>query len=38
MLFGNPTKKSHEARKKSKELLEEAKRKVEEMIEKGGEN
>lgn len=29
-------KKSHEARKKSKELLEEAKRKVEEMIEKGG--
>ena len=26
---------SHEARKKSKELLEEAKRKVEEMIEKG---
>lgn len=28
-------KKSHEARKKSKELLEEAKRKVEEMIEKG---
>ncbi len=28
---------SHEARKKSKELLEEAKRKVEEMIEKGGE-
>jgi len=27
--------KSHEARKKSKELLEEAKRKVEEMIEKG---
>ncbi len=27
---------SHEARKKSKELLEEAKRKVEEMIEKGG--
>ena len=28
--------KSHEARKKSKELLEEAKRKVEEMIEKGG--
>ena len=29
--------KSHEARKKSKELLEEAKRKVEEMIEKGGE-
>jgi len=31
-------KKSHEARKKSKELLEEAKRKVEEIIEKGGEN
>lgn len=31
-------KKSHEARKKSKELLEEAKRKVEEMIEKGGNN
>ena len=31
-------KKSHQARKKSKELLEEAKRKVEEMIEKGGEN
>ncbi len=30
--------KSHEARKKSKELLEEAKRKVEEMIEKGGDN
>jgi restriction endonuclease S subunit len=30
-------KQSHEARKKSKELLEEAKRKVEEMIEKGGE-
>ncbi len=30
--------KSHEARKKSKELLEEAKRKVEEMIEKGDEN
>lgn len=30
--------KSHEARKKSKELLEEAKRKVEGMIEKGGEN
>lgn len=30
-------KKSHEARKKSKELLEEAKRRVEEMIEKGGE-
>lgn len=29
---------SHEARKKSKQLLEEAKRKVEEMIEKGGEN
>lgn len=29
--------KSHEARKKSKELLEEAKTKVEEMIEKGGE-
>lgn len=29
-------KKSHEARKKSKELLEEAKRKVEEMVEKGG--
>lgn len=29
-------KKSHEARKKSKELLEEAKRKVEKMIEKGG--
>lgn len=28
--------KSHEARKKSKELLEEAKRKVEKMIEKGG--
>ena len=28
--------KSHGARKKSKELLEEAKRKVEEMIEKGG--
>ena len=28
-------KKSHEARKKSKELLEEAKRRVEEMIEKG---
>ncbi|OGK09915.1 hypothetical protein A2767_01575 [Candidatus Roizmanbacteria bacterium RIFCSPHIGHO2_01_FULL_35_10] len=28
--------KSHEARKKSKELLEEVKRKVEEMIEKGG--
>ncbi|MDP2838347.1 MAG: restriction endonuclease subunit S [Candidatus Moranbacteria bacterium] len=28
---------SHEARKKSKQLLEEAKRKVEEMIEKGGE-
>ncbi len=28
---------SHEARKRSKELLEEAKRKVEEMIEKGGE-
>jgi len=28
--------KSHEARKKSKELLEEAKRKVEDMIEKGG--
>ncbi|MCX6791495.1 MAG: restriction endonuclease subunit S [Candidatus Gottesmanbacteria bacterium] len=28
--------KSHEARKKSKELLEQAKRKVEEMIEKGG--
>lgn len=27
--------KSHEARKKSKELLEEAKRKVEEMIESG---
>lgn len=31
-------KKSHDARKKSKELLEEAKRKVEEMIEKGGDN
>ena len=31
-------KKSHEARKKSQELLEEAKRKVEEMIEKGGTN
>lgn len=30
--------KSHEARKKSKQLLEEAKRKVEEMIEKGGGN
>lgn len=30
--------KSHEARKKSKELLEEAKRKVEEIIEKGGES
>jgi restriction endonuclease S subunit len=30
--------KSHEARKKSKELLEEAKRKVEEMIEKGDKN
>ncbi len=30
-------KKSHEARKKSKEQLDEAKRKVEEMIEKGGE-
>lgn len=30
--------KSHEARKKSKELLEEAKRKVEEMIEKGSGN
>ncbi len=30
-------KKSHEARKKSKDLLEEAKRSVEEMIEKGGE-
>ncbi|MDD5147142.1 MAG: restriction endonuclease subunit S [Candidatus Daviesbacteria bacterium] len=30
--------KSHEARKKSKELLEEAKRKVEEMVEKGGES
>ena len=30
--------KSHEARKKSKELLEEAKRKVEEMIEKGDNN
>lgn len=30
--------KSHEARKKSKELLEEAKRKVEKMIEKGGDN
>jgi restriction endonuclease S subunit len=30
--------KSHEARKKAKELLEEAKRKVEEMIEKGGGN
>jgi len=29
--------KSHQARKKSKELLEEAKRKVEEIIEKGGE-
>lgn len=29
---------SHEARKKSKDLLEEAKRKVEEMIEKGGDN
>jgi restriction endonuclease S subunit len=29
---------SHKARKKAKELLEEAKRKVEEMIEKGGEN
>lgn len=29
---------SHEARKKSKELLEEAKRTVEEMIEKGGDN
>ena len=29
---------SHEARKKAKELLDEAKRKVEEMIEKGGEN
>jgi len=28
---------SHEARKKAKELLEEAKRKVEEMIEKGDE-
>lgn len=31
-------KKSNEARKKSKELFEEAKRKVEEMIEKGGKN
>lgn len=31
-------KKSHEARKKSKQLLEETKRKVEEMIEKGGDN
>lgn len=31
-------KRSHEARKKSKGLLEEAKRKVEEMIEKGGES
>lgn len=31
-------KKSHEARKKSKQLLEEAKRRVEEMIEKGGDN
>ena len=30
--------KSHEARKKSKEFLEEEKRKVEEMIEKGGES
>ena len=29
---------AHEARKKSKELLEEAKRKVEEMIEKGGDS
>ena len=31
-------KKSHEARRKSKQLLEEAKRKVEEMIEKGNKN
>lgn len=31
-------KKSHESRKKSKELLEQAKKEVEEMIEKGGEN
>ena len=30
--------KSHEARKKSKELLDQAKKEVEEMIEKGGEN
>ncbi len=30
--------KSHDARKKSKELLDQAKREVEEMIEKGGEN
>jgi len=28
---------SHEARKKAKELLEEARQKVEEMIERGGE-
>lgn len=34
--IANLVRKSHEARKKSKELLEEAKREVEEMIEKGG--
>jgi len=36
--IANLVTKSHEARKKSKELLEEAKRKVEEMIEKGDKN
>ena len=36
--IGDLVRKSHEARKKSKELLEEAKRKVEEMIKKGNEN
>jgi len=35
--IANLVKKSHVARKKSKELLEKAKREVEEMIEKGGE-
>ena len=35
--ISNLVRKSHKARKKSRELLEEAKRKVEEMIEKGGE-
>ena len=34
--IANLVRQSHGARKKAKELLEEAKRKVEEMVEKGG--